>query len=119
MFDFSFSQLLLVLIMALLVLGPQKLPVAIKAVMGWVRALRAISASVQIELTKEMKLQELQDSLYQAEKSGLQNITPEIKASIEELKRVTVSMQKICQKEMSDETREYDNKTDAANTQKN
>jgi len=119
MLDFSFSQLLLVLVIGLLVLGPQKLPIAIKTVVGWVRALRAISVSVQLELTKEMKLQELQDSLYQAEKSGLQNITPEIKASIEELKRITASMQEICQKEMSDGKTEYDNKTNGSNAQKN
>lgn len=94
MFDISFGQLFLVLIIGLVVLGPQRLPVAIKTVAGWLKALRAISASVQLELSKEMKLQELQESLKQAEESGLKNITPEIQASIDELKRVTTAMQK-------------------------
>jgi len=49
---------------------------------------------VQLELNKELKLQELQDSLKQAEKNGLDNITPELKASIEDLKRVAESIRK-------------------------
>ncbi|RKS85144.1 Sec-independent protein translocase TatB [Orbus hercynius] len=94
MFDISFGELLLVLIIALLVLGPARLPEAIKTVAGWIKALRRLSATVQLELNKELRLQELQDSLKQAEKSGLDNITPEIKASIDDLKRVAESIQK-------------------------
>lgn len=94
MFDVSFGELLLVLVIALIVLGPARLPEAIKTVASWIKALRRLSATVQLELTKELKLQELQDSLLKAEKSGLDNITPEIKASIDDLKRVTESIQK-------------------------
>lgn len=93
MFDVSFGELLLVCIIGLIVLGPARLPEAIKTVVGWIKVLRRISASVQLELNKELKLQELQDSLKKAEQSGLKNITPEISASIEDLKRVTQSIQ--------------------------
>ena len=97
MFDISFGQLFLVLIVGLVVLGPKKLPVAIKTVAGWVKTLRSISATVQLELSRELKLQELQDSLKKAEESGLKSITPEIQASIDDLKRVTDSMKKAYQ----------------------
>ena len=36
MFDIGFSELLLVFIIGLVVLGPQRLPVAVKTVAGWV-----------------------------------------------------------------------------------
>lgn len=94
MFDVSFGELLLVFIIALIVLGPSKLPEAIKTVASWIKALRRLSATVQLELNKELKLQELQDSLTKAQQSGLDKITPEIKASIDDLKRVTESIQK-------------------------
>ncbi|QIQ22223.1 Sec-independent protein translocase subunit TatB [Zophobihabitans entericus] len=97
MFDISFGQLFLVLIVGLVVLGPKKLPVAIKTVAGWIKTLRSISATVQLELSRELKLQELQDSLKKAEESGLKSITPEIQASIDDLKRVTDSMKKAYQ----------------------
>lgn len=92
MFDVSFGELLLVFIIGLIVLGPARLPTAVKTVVGWINALRRLSASVQLELNKELKLQELQDSLKQAEQSGINNISPEIQASIDELKRITQSL---------------------------
>lgn len=92
MFDIGFSELLLVLVIGLVVLGPERLPVAVRTVAGWIRALRAMAASVQNELSQELKLQELQDSLKKAEEAGLKNLTPEIKASMDELKEAAESM---------------------------
>lgn len=63
MFDIGFSELLLVFVIGLIVLGPQRLPVAVKTVAGWIRALRSLATTVQNELTQELKLQEFQDSL--------------------------------------------------------
>ncbi|PVZ86296.1 twin-arginine translocase subunit TatB [Serratia sp. S1B] len=94
MFDIGFSELLLVLIIGLVVLGPERLPVAVKTVAGWIRALRSLAASVQNELSQELKLQELQDSLKKVEKAGLQNLTPELKASMEELKEAAESLKR-------------------------
>lgn len=56
MFDIGFSELLLVFIIGLVVLGPQRLPVAVKTVAGWIRALRSLATTVQNELTRELKL---------------------------------------------------------------
>lgn len=89
MFDIGFSELLLVLVIGLVVLGPERLPVAVRTVSGWIRALRSLAASVQHELS-----QELQDSLKKAEQAGLQNLTPELKASMDELKDAAESLKR-------------------------
>ncbi|MGL6017872.1 MAG: Sec-independent protein translocase protein TatB [Gibbsiella quercinecans] len=94
MFDIGFGELLLVLVIGLVVLGPERLPVAVRTVSGWIRALRSMAASVQSELAQELKLQELQDSLKKAEKAGLQNLTPELKASMDELKDAAESLKR-------------------------
>ncbi|WP_442801877.1 Sec-independent protein translocase protein TatB [Serratia rubidaea] len=99
MFDIGFSELLLVLVIGLVVLGPERLPVAVRTVAGWIRALRSLAASVQNELSQELKLQELQDSLKKAEKAGLQNLTPELKASMDELKEAADSLKRSYQPE--------------------
>ena len=52
MFDIGFGELLLVFVIGLIVLGPQRLPVAVKTVVGWVRALRSLAATVQNELAR-------------------------------------------------------------------
>lgn len=94
MFDIGFSELLLVMVIGLVVLGPERLPVAVRTVAGWIRALRSLAASVQNELSQELKLQELQDSLKKAEEAGLKNLTPELKASMDELKEAAESMKR-------------------------
>lgn len=63
MFDIGFGELMLVFVIGLVVLGPERLPVAVRTVAGWIRAIRSMASTVQNELTQELKLQELQDSL--------------------------------------------------------
>lgn len=94
MFDIGFGELLLVFVIGLIVLGPQRLPVAVKTVAGWVRALRALATTVQNELTQELKLQEFQDSLKKVEKASMENLTPELKASMDELREAAESMKR-------------------------
>ncbi|MBV8045411.1 Sec-independent protein translocase protein TatB [Pluralibacter sp.] len=94
MFDIGFSELLLVFIIGLVVLGPQRLPVAVKTVAGWVRALRSLASTVQNELAQELKLQEFQESLKKVEKASLDNLTPELKASMDELREAAESMKR-------------------------
>lgn len=92
MFDIGFSELLLVFIVGLVVLGPQRLPIAIRTVMGWVRTVRSLAANVQNELAQELKLQELQESIKKAEALNLSSLSPELSKTVEELKQ---SAQKI------------------------
>ena len=94
MFDIGFSELLLVFVIGLIVLGPQRLPVAVKTVAGWVRALRSLATTVQNELAQELKLQEFQDSLKKVEKASMDNLSPELKASMDELREAAESMKR-------------------------
>ena len=50
MFDIGFSELVLLMLVGLVVLGPKRLPVAIRTVMGWVKTIRGLAANVQNEL---------------------------------------------------------------------
>lgn len=93
MFDIGFSELLLVLIVGLVVLGPQRLPIAIRTVMGWVRTIRSLAANVQNELAQELKLQELKDSIKKAEELNLSSLSPELSKTVEELKQSADKMQ--------------------------
>lgn len=101
MFDIGFGEIVLVLIIGLIVLGPERLPVAVKTVAGWIRAMRSLASSVQNELTQELKLQELKDSLKKAEQAGLQNLSPELKASMEELREMASGMKRTVQTDLN------------------
>ena len=93
MFDIGFSELVLVLIVGLVVLGPQRLPIAIRTVMGWVRTIRGLAANVQNELAQELKLQELKESIKKAEELNLSSLSPELSKTVEELKQSAQQMQ--------------------------
>lgn len=76
MFDIGFSELLLVAVIGLVVLGPERLPVAVRTVAGWIRAMRSLASNVQNELSQELKLQELQDTLKKVqEKAGMETLS--------------------------------------------
>lgn len=93
MFDIGFSELVLIFIVGLVVLGPQRLPIAIRTVMGWVRTIRGLAANVQNELAQELKLQELQESIKKAEALNISALSPELSKTVEELKQSAAQMQ--------------------------
>lgn len=93
MFDIGFAELMLVFIVGLIVLGPQRMPIAIRTVMGWVRTIRGLAHSVQTELAQELKLQELQESIKKAEALNISNLSPELSKTVEELKQSAQKMQ--------------------------
>ena len=94
MFDIGFSELVLVFVIGLVVLGPQRLPIAVKTVVGWIRAMRSLAANVQNELAQELKLQELQESLKKVEQASKDSLSPELKESMEELRKSADSMRR-------------------------
>ncbi len=59
MFDIGFSELLIVAVVALIVLGPEKLPTAVRTVGLWVGKIRRSVASIQSEISEELRLDEL------------------------------------------------------------
>ncbi|WP_075320122.1 Sec-independent protein translocase protein TatB, partial [Histophilus somni] len=92
MFDIGFSELVLLFVVGLIVLGPQRLPVAVRTVMGWVRTVRSLATNVQNELSQELKLKELQESIKKAEDLNISQLSPELSETVEELRQ---SAQKI------------------------
>ena len=64
MFDFSFGELLVVALVALIVLGPERLPKAARFTGLWVRKARAHWYSVKSELESELASEELKRSLH-------------------------------------------------------
>lgn len=63
MFDFSFGEMLIVALVALVVLGPERLPKAARFTGLWVRKARAHWYSVKAELESELASEELRRSL--------------------------------------------------------
>ncbi|MFT6919963.1 MAG: sec-independent protein translocase protein TatB [Cognaticolwellia sp.] len=86
MFDIGFWELLLIAIIGLVVLGPERLPVAIRSVRSWINSMRNFSEGVKNELTEELRIHELHANLKKAEQAGMKDLSPEVAASVKSLK---------------------------------
>ncbi|MDR7133104.1 sec-independent protein translocase protein TatB [Lysobacter niastensis] len=86
MFDISFFELLMIAIVALLVLGPERLPKAARFAGLWVRRARAQWYSVKSELENELAADELKRSLQQTQAS-LREVQDDLQRSGESVRR--------------------------------
>ncbi|WP_211826410.1 Sec-independent protein translocase protein TatB [Kistimonas asteriae] len=64
MFDIGFLELLVIAVIALVVLGPERLPVAIKVVAVWVGRLRRSFQSIRQEIEKEINADEIRREIH-------------------------------------------------------
>lgn len=69
MFDIGFSELLIIAVVALIVLGPERLPKAARFAGLWVRRARQQWHSVKSEFEREMAAEELKRSLRETQDS--------------------------------------------------
>jgi len=86
MFDFSFWELAIVLIVALLVVGPDKLPMLAAKVGRWVGKGKRMIMSVRSDIENELKAAELKEMLekQQNEISQLRNILNDTQAETQQ-----------------------------------
>ena len=97
----------------LVVLGPERLPVAIRTVSKFIGSAKAMANSVKDELAHELKVQELHDNLKKAEQMGMEELSPELKESVEKLKEAAKSVQQPYSKEPEAKASAESDKTSA------
>src|SRR5215468_1961075 len=66
MFDFAWSEIALIAVVAVIAIGPKDMPVAIRAVTGWIKKARRMAAEFQThvdEMVREADLSEVRNSI--------------------------------------------------------
>ena len=75
MFDIGFSEILLIMVIALIVVGPERLPRLARSTGLWIGKIRGFVASVKAEIDHELAAEELRKTLArQAEMPELEEI---------------------------------------------
>lgn len=83
MFDVGFWELTLVGLISLLVLGPDRLPGAVRTTMLWMRKARSMVASVKSEIEQELALDEIKSSVYEQQSlKQLKELERELKQNL-------------------------------------
>jgi len=88
MFDIGFFELCLIGIVALLVIGPEKLPRVARTVGLWIGKAQGMVKTVKYEIDEQVRIEELKQSLERAKSTLDNNVSESIKeaeSSIEEL----------------------------------
>lgn len=99
MFDIGFFELLIIAVVGLVVLGPERLPGAIRSTMKTVRSVRGMASGFRQEVEQQFKIHELHENLKKAEQQNLENLSPELQKSVDELRDAAESVQKPYSKE--------------------
>lgn len=86
MFDIGFWELALIGVIALLVVGPERLPAMARNVGLWVGRIRRYVSHVKEDIEREIRAEELRDMLQ--ESSRIESLDEELKETRETLKSV-------------------------------
>ncbi len=82
MFDIGFPELVLVAIVGLLVIGPERLPEALRTLGLWLGRMRRSFASVKAEIEKEIGMDDVRKQLHnEAVMEEMKRIEQEVKAT--------------------------------------
>lgn len=64
MFDIGFSELLLIALVTLLVMGPERLPQAVRSISLWLGRLKQMLASARRDLEQEVGMDDIRQQLH-------------------------------------------------------
>jgi sec-independent protein translocase protein TatB len=90
MFDVDWKELLLIGAVAVIVIGPKDLPVAIKTVAGWVKKAREMAGEFQRgvdEMVREAELADVRKQVEQAATSVVDDVQKVAAGAVEEVKQ--------------------------------
>jgi sec-independent protein translocase protein TatB len=99
MFDIGFSELIMIGLVSLLVIGPERLPKVARLVGFWIGKSRSMVASVKAEIQQELQEEEIRQLLkehidineFHRAINETTDITNSIKASLAELPEKTLT----------------------------
>lgn len=104
MFDIGFTELLLLAVVALVVLGPERLPKAARFAGLWVRRARAQWYSVKSEFEREIAAEELKRSLQEMQdtarevgqrvETGMQDLDAQVREAEADARREVEAMRR-------------------------
>lgn len=100
MFDIGFGELLIIGVLGLLILGPERLPVAIRTVSLWLGRFKRSYRQIRSEIEKEIGADDIRRQLHnedimqslQSSKQELQDLAQQANTSIDEIKQQAASV---------------------------
>lgn len=88
----GFWELIVIAVVGTIVLGPDKLPGALRKLVQFKRQISQMTQSFSAEVNEQLRVHELHENLKKAEQQGLESLSPELQKSVDELKDAAASV---------------------------
>lgn len=99
MFDVSFSELVLILVVGLLVFGPEKLPEVIRTAGLWIGKIKRTYTQMRMEIEREMGVDELKRDLHNnAIMQNLRDVQHDLQRTQQELQQLPYDVSDVVQR---------------------
>jgi len=92
MFDFAWSEILVIALVALVVIGPKDLPSVLRTLGKWVSKARVVAREFQSSVEQMIRESELEDARKEIEKVASVDVAKEIENSIDPKGEVTAAL---------------------------
>lgn len=88
----GFWEFIIIGVVGTIVLGPDKLPGALRKLVQFKRQVSQMAQGLSAEVNEQLRTHELHENLKKAEQMGFENLDPELKSSVDELKKAAESV---------------------------
>ena len=86
MLNLGMSELLVFSIIAVIVLGPDKLPTAIRSVIKWYRQIKMLITNVQRDIERELEISEIRETM-EKEIARFKDIETNMQAQLDQIQQ--------------------------------
>lgn len=97
MLNLGMSELLLFAIIAVVVLGPDKLPTAMRSVLKWYRQIKMLMTNAQRDIERELEITEIRETMKQ-EIARFQQIELQMQTQLQQIQKEVEQLDKTEQK---------------------
>ena len=115
MLNLGMSELLVFSIIAVIVLGPDKLPTAIRSVIKWYRQIKMLITNVQRDIERELEITEIRETM-EKEIARFKDIEKNMQAQLDQIQQEVNQQHQELEKAISPDIKELDNKTKMGNS---
>lgn len=95
MLDIGFWELIIIAVLALVVLGPERLPSAARTLGKWISDIKQTTHNLKSEFKHELRVSELHEQLKKAEQKGMASLTQAEQSAVDELQAAAADVNQV------------------------
>ncbi len=74
MLDIGFFELLVVAVIALLVVGPERMPILVRTIAAWIKRIKDFIGSVQHDIAREIQTEDIKRTLQRLQQTPIEQV---------------------------------------------